>query len=546
MVEVDITETTKSLHKITNQYATPTIARLFKHFIKHGPQTDAELKFFIAEYLHFHVPDVAICHNHSHPFKMVSDLYFERVKSVFGFANRGGGKTQDIALLNFLDAFFKGVEVVSAGATLSQAGLCYDYFLNIWNEPLINNTVMIQRSVQSETVLALGGKVSIVAGTAAGMNGPHPCKARIDEVELMQWGVLQEGLSMSQTVKNKKGKFIGQDVLTSTRKKESGTVSRLIKEAKKRNIVVNTWCLWESIEKCEHDCHNFHKTHQNDPEFKHTKQCPLYETYNLKGESVLLCGGVAHNAAGFIPVEEAIRKTQLLDRGTIDLQWLCKKGVSDAAVYKDFYAAEVHEMTYSDFKNIMKRRAGDRWQDYINNNMRTVGGIDFGANHATLIALKDFTAPLPTFYFIDEHYTTPEQEVLNEDHVKQIKALDYYKKGMVFWADYAQRQDILEFRTYGLNVHEADKAVFAGIDYCKALMQRRGIHKVPHFYVISDRCPKLAEQLLLYSHPKKDDGTIDKDKLIIQQDDHAPDAARYCVYSDKMKPTGYKTSKARI
>lgn len=191
-------------------------------------------------------------------------MFFERVLSSFRLASRGSGKTLDLALLNFLESIFKGVEVCNASDTLDQAAKCYSYYLGFWNEELFQQHVGVRRSIQSETVLANGGSMLITSGTTKGLNGQHPNKTRIDEVELIDWVTLQEGLSMSQTITNKYGTHKGSDILTSTRKFAGGTVQRLMDEADDKHIKVYSSCVWEVISRCEHDCHAFNTTHVGD------------------------------------------------------------------------------------------------------------------------------------------------------------------------------------------------------------------------------------------------------------------------------------------
>src|SRR5207253_342130 len=95
-------------------------------------------------------------------------------------------------------------------------------------EPLFASQVI--SSLRSETVFANGSKVKIIAGTYHGMNSPHPNKVRIDEIELMPWVVLQEGLQMSI----ERDGWKAQDTLTSTRKFQKGTMQRMLDEAPKK------------------------------------------------------------------------------------------------------------------------------------------------------------------------------------------------------------------------------------------------------------------------------------------------------------------------
>lgn len=212
---------------------------MFQHFTEKGLETDKELKFFVEEFTPYRLPTSKVCPEHCSPVEFVADQFFERVRTSIGFANRGGGKTSGVATLNVLDAWFKpGVEIASAGAIMEQADRAYSYITDmLFKEPLFTGGVV--SSIRSETRFANGSIVRVIPGTYHGFNSPHPNKTRVDEIELMDWQVLQEGLQMSI----ERGGFSAQDTLTSTRKWQKGTMQRFLDTAEEKQIRVYSWCL---------------------------------------------------------------------------------------------------------------------------------------------------------------------------------------------------------------------------------------------------------------------------------------------------------------
>ncbi len=635
-------------------------ATVFVDFLREGPKDDDELYFFVDEYLHLRIPRKSVCHNHTNHFQFLSDLYFERVLSAFGFGSRASGKTNTLAVLNFLDVLFKGVEVCSAGAILRQAekcfipgteitmwngktmpiedinvgdrvltlngkpstvgqvhkrhyggeivGLkvvgrpnilwctpdheifilshtrlvdaektlassimpgdycvqpggqtvgndqffricdvymqrykgfvydlgvdgehsylanriavsnCYDYFLKFWDDPVIQKHAQVFKATRSETRLFNGGIVQIIAGTPRGLSGPHPNKARLDEVELLDWSVFQHGMSMSMTHTNEKGIWRGQDVLTSTRNFSMGTVQRLIDESESMGLKVFSWCIWEAIETCKHDCFNFNTTHKDDVEFKDTKICPLYSRIDKEGNEKMFCGGQAHESDGFYVIEDVIRKTKLLDWNIIQSQWLCTKPAAITSVYGEFMDEESHLISEEDLLSIASYEEIQEQWDHS-------GGIDFGGHHATIISVTNPKTGIK--YWVSEHYSV--EDILNEDHVKKIKSLMYYRPRMPFYADNAQKQDILEFRNLGIKAIGAIKDVFSGIAVVKARLARRADG---HFGMrfLRGRVPVTVNQMCAYSYKTGPDGKVDRD-VILKSQDHCPDAIRYEEYT---------------
>jgi hypothetical protein len=225
---------------------------------KAGPQTDDELWDWIYENMGIEIPRAAVCEGtdvpHVAPFKFFADLYFERVQSALAMANRGGGKTMNVALLHFVNAQFKpGIECCTFGAIDVQADKCYGHLKNwIYDE---NGELKpeIVDSLRKETNLKNGSKILVLGSTPEQVNGPHPQKVHGDEIEQVREDTWKESRNMSMGKKLKDGRYIkAQDILTSTRKGPRGRMQMLIneiREAKSKGddppFELYAWCIFE-------------------------------------------------------------------------------------------------------------------------------------------------------------------------------------------------------------------------------------------------------------------------------------------------------------
>ena len=163
--------------------------------------------------------------------------------------------TLNVAILNFLDLFFKpGCEIASAGATLDQASRCYSYFEDFLTRPWFERFTdrykkkvghdFVIRTIQKETLFHTGSKLEILTGSEKGLRGPHPHKARLDEIDEMEWSLIQTALSMTRSADGIKS----QNVFTSTRQKEHGPMQKLLDEAKGKGIEIYEWNIWEAVQ----------------------------------------------------------------------------------------------------------------------------------------------------------------------------------------------------------------------------------------------------------------------------------------------------------
>jgi hypothetical protein len=215
-----------------------TRRRLFQYFLDNGFADVDELAFFLDEFLQLRYPREASCPNHVPPFQIISDLYFDRVRAMLVYASRASGKTLTFAVMNLLDGSFRPepIDITNAAATRDQAVKCYRYFTGFHKDPLLAN-LLAREPTKSYSEYKTGSTVEVVTGSIKGLNNRHPAKSRIDEIELVPYETLKEGLSMSQS----RGSVPATDVFASTRKWGGGTMSRLLNEADTCGIAVRPY-----------------------------------------------------------------------------------------------------------------------------------------------------------------------------------------------------------------------------------------------------------------------------------------------------------------
>lgn len=472
------------------------------------PSTDDELHEFIEIALQFRIPRKVIEPGHSSPFQFVADLFFGRVKNAIAFANRNGGKTVDVAALNLLDMTFKhGCEVGSAGATKKQAKKCYEYFQAFmemsWFKDLearyqrVTGNQLVKKAIQEETSFATGSMQEILTATTTGLRSPHPHKARIDEVDEIDWATLQTGLSMARSSKG----IRGQNVFTSTRQHAQGTMQRLLDEADAKGFTVYEWNCWESVKKCERRC-------KGDPEHG---DCPIY----------VYCKGKAHHCDGFYEIEDFIDKVRTLDPETFETEWENKKPSREKLVYNEFDQKR-HVMTPSKLFDMFGF-------SYPSAEWRRTHGIDFGASPGhPFVYLKICQLPGGRGWLIYHEYVA-EQKLMN-DHCKAIKATPHWSPRDHNYADTSGKQERIEMKKRGVKTKDAIKDVKMGIDLVKSLLQGRPPTLEPLLYVWHE-CEVTIKEFGLYSWPTRPDGKPDKTGVPRKEHDHCMDAARYGLYS---------------
>lgn len=480
---------------------------------KNAPSNDDELHEFIEIAFQINIPRKVVVEGHSSPFQFIADLFFGRVKNAIAFANRNGGKTVNVAVLNLLDMLFKpGCEVGSAGATKKQAKKCYEYFQSFmemnWFKDFcaryqrITGRQFVKKEIQEETSFASGSTQEILTATTTGLRSPHPHKARIDEVDEIDWVTLQTGLSMARSSKG----IRGQNVFTSTRQHAQGTMQRLLDEAPKKGFKVYEWNCWESVAKCERRC-------VNDPEHG---DCPIY----------VYCQGKAHHCDGFYEIEDFIDKVQTLDRETFDTEWANKKPSREKLVYSEFESSR-HVMTPTKLFSMFGLA-------YPSREWRRTHGIDFGASPGHPFAyIKICQLPSGRGWLIYHEYVADQK--LMKDHARSIKGTPHWSPNDHNYADTAGKQERIELKKRGIRTKDAIKDVKMGIDHVKELLSGYPPTMEPRLWVWHE-CEFVLKEFGLYSWPTRPDGKPDKSGVPKKEHDHSMDAIRYALYSLLNKP----------
>jgi hypothetical protein len=508
-------------------------AAIFALFLEHGITNDGLLWWYIWEYLGFKIPRVRICKDHGPncgsraPFEFISDLFFEKVRNAIGFANRTGGKTTNVAILNHLDMMFKdGCEVASAGAILEQAKKVYSYFLEFHREKMLRD-LYAKEPTLNKTYYTNESLLEVITGSKRGLNSPHPQKARIDEVELMDWQILQEGLSMHKS--SKKKDILAQLVLTSTRKYDTGTFQRLLEGAEEARREIYAWCIFEVLEKCYRDC-------DDDPVYG---DCPLWE----------VCKGVARECDGFYSIDDVIDKYLSMDRETFDTQWLNKRPSREILVYGMEYD--------EDFHIIPPKPPGKNWL--------IVSAVDFGTSPGHPFVYSKYYADISELVSAIEHMASEPWEVgqakegiLNRalitfylfyeyraygktmlDHADKIRASPHFEDGEIIFADPSAKQSRIDLEDlYNIPTFEADNSVEDGIDAMRSHLRIRDLDgsRRAHFYIFEDYWDQTNgrdligthQEFKLYKYPRAEDGKVIK-RYPMKINDHGMDTGRYVI-----------------
>lgn len=317
---------------------------------KTGPQTDEELWLWIRDNMGIEIPRAGVCEDtdvpHTAPFKFLADLYFERTGSALAMANRGGGKTMNVALLHYLNALFKpGIECCTFGAIDVQADKCYDHLKSWIYDDDGNYKPHIVDSLRKVTNFRNGSKIFVLGSTPEQVNGPHPQKVHGDEIEQVREDTWKESRNMSMSKRIKDGRMIqAQDILTSTRKGPRGRMQQLINEiqdAKRNNEIaayeLYAWCIFEDAAQVK----NCREAPENaDLPEEEKCNCNKYKNgfWDDDTERYLdrVCGGRLYRSRGYKTYQDITNDFKQNSRYVWEAQIECKESREENLILPQF------------------------------------------------------------------------------------------------------------------------------------------------------------------------------------------------------------------
>jgi hypothetical protein len=280
---------------------------------------------------------------------LVWDLFSEQAHDVIVLASRQSGKTLNLAVLAHLWChFWPGVEVAALAAVFDQAFKQFSYLKEILDTDNFKSDTF---PVTTRRIKYRNGSLAhILSGTKSGVNSPHPQIATLDEVDLMEWSLLQQAFSMPKSDETHEATL----VLASTRKTMIGSMQGLLNRVRNDSYFpfsVYSWNVFTVCERCERPS---------------CDQCRA----RIRPDGISFydrCQKKAQWSDGFMYLDDVWKKFSLLDPYEWDMEWECLKAELAGLVFPRFDAENVHA------NKLFEPRDG--WKTYV------VCDFGFGPGH---------------------------------------------------------------------------------------------------------------------------------------------------------------------
>jgi hypothetical protein len=495
------------------------------YFLNNPPTNDQELHLCIEALFGYSIPRVAVCPTHSPPYQFISDIFFERYLNVIVLANRTGGKTLNVALLNVLESIYKpGCGIASLAGSKLQANKQYKYA----QDALMGNKILwdrfVESSLQSITRLKNGSFFFILATSPTSVRHEHLPKLRIDEVdEIEDRKIFNAALSIPLSDQQRGIK--SNVLMTSTRHKPFGLMKELVDSASTKGKRLVEYCYKEVAKRCPDylsgDIPTTYYISSKDRKILKPKQFldipdtdrsgySRHQMFNkcIKCPIAPTCKGDLKRSDGYYSIDDLINKYEELPDSDWGSEWECKHPSMGDLVYSGF-DPNVHVKTIE-----------------YDRNLRTYCGIDFG--WANFYAVW-FQIGINGEMLIFDEYSDP--HTITAHRADIMKSKPYYN--VRYWGDpagYTTKDEVSgltpieEFRRCGIIINHRRVAP----EHRQRFLRNKMVVRDGRtgFYVDKEKCPIFYNSIMSYHFRRDKEGRVTDDPV---RDDsaHACDAIEY-------------------
>ncbi len=467
--------------------------QIYESLRKTRPATRTDLKNYVKVFLHLDIPDKQICPDHNSPLDYLWHSFgadFTRNTGILPvhhpnadcivWANRAGGKTELAAVATLLDCIFKPncQSRILAGSG-EQSFRLYEYFLTFLKDGF--EKFLAAPPTKERCTFTNGSNVEVLTQSATSIRGQHIQKLRCDEVELFAEDVFNAAKFTTQSKHN----LIAAMEVISTMHRPYGLMQKLVADARRYDVPIFKWCIWETIEKCtDRIC----------------SQCPLWQD----------CQGKAKNATGYLKIDDCITQMRRSSRAGFEAEMLCLRPSLENAVFAEFDPTiHVKQIDYDP-------------------NLPLYRSLDFGFINPFVclwIQIDDTGAVRVIDEYIRSRATidTHAQEIITRTPCPEANVTaTFCDPAGAGVNDVTGTSAVRELRARNIKVRYRRSSILQGIELVRrAVKSGDGQSKL----IISPRCSKLIEALRCYHYPES--ATPDELPLKDGIYDHPIDALRY-------------------
>lgn len=302
---------------------------------------------------------------------------------------------------------------------------------------------------------------------------------------------------------------------------------------------------WNLLTEVTRGCREY-----NFPGSKFCEFTPIDPALSIEIEEMIENGYAPEKAAKASKDRRYLPRTWEIYRA--NTQCAMEAGHVDQAWFEEFFGMVSDEMTDTRLIGAFASYKGQIYQGYSSrvhlggdeafefpSGARYFRVFDFGAGpQNAFVCLWAYRTGPGNWFVFDEYYVTQDRTI--EEHAENILSRDaaYQIEDPVSYGDPSGAQWMNEFAGHGIPISSAINDVLPGIESVRVALKKSKATGEPGLIIHRDNCPNLTRQMRTYRwEDSSGTGINPRDARLqpLKKDDHAVDALRYLVHTERIR-----------
>jgi hypothetical protein len=218
-----------------------------RYSLTRPPRDNDELYELVSSLWGIVIPRHKVCIEHNAPFEWFADSFFGRAPQTLVHGSRGlSGKSVAMAALGLTEAVVWGADVNLLGGSLAQSMNLHEHMRRYWDWEGAPTYMKLDES-NLQILLSNKARIRPLTASQKTVRGPHPARLLLDEIDEMDYLILQGALGQPLPQKNWLGiKIPAQTAMASTWQNADGTFAQEYRRFKENELPIYTWCYRDS------------------------------------------------------------------------------------------------------------------------------------------------------------------------------------------------------------------------------------------------------------------------------------------------------------
>jgi hypothetical protein len=212
------------------------------------PHNDGELYEVVKAFWGVTIPRGKHCAHHQAPFEAFAHSFFARSPQVLCLGSRGlSGKSAMMSLLGLTTAVIWGTDCNIVGGSENQSQNVLEHMRKAWDSPGAPRSMIKTDAIQK---MILHNKAIIRPLTASqkAVRGPHPPRLILDEIDEMDYEILESAKGQPMPQPNHVGARIPQQTMMgSTLQYADGTMAKEMHRFRDEGLPIFEWCYKDTM-----------------------------------------------------------------------------------------------------------------------------------------------------------------------------------------------------------------------------------------------------------------------------------------------------------